>query len=68
MTRVTNLKADLLDCLLSFASTRSKENLLNEILDEYLFLINDIRKDELEDIIVNHYGEEVLKKNTLIKS
>ena len=57
MTRVTNLKADLLDCLLSFASTRTKENLLNEILDEYLFLINDIRKDELEDIIVNQFGE-----------
>ena len=69
--RVTNLKADLLDCLLSCASTRSKENLLNEILDEYLFLINDIRKDELvshldnnqldqiEDLIVNNYGEEV---------
>ena len=55
MSRVTNLKADLLDCLLSFASTRSKENLLNEILDEYLFLINDIRKDELEDIIVNQF-------------
>ena len=57
MTRVTNLKADLLDCLLSFASTRTKENLLNEILDEYLFLINDIRKDELEDIIANQFGE-----------
>ena len=28
---------------------------LNEILDEYLFLINDIRKDELEDIIVNQF-------------
>ena len=55
--RVTNLKADLLDCLLSCASTRSKENLLNEILDEYLFLINDIRKDELEDIIVNQFEE-----------
>ncbi len=53
--RVTNLKADLLDCLLSFASIQSKENLLNEILDEYLFLINDIRKDELEDIIVNQF-------------
>ena len=58
MSRVTNLKADLLDCLLSFASTQSKENLLNEILDEYLFLINDIRKDELEDIIVNQFGED----------
>ncbi len=55
MSRVTNLKSDLLDCLLSDYPTRKRENLLNEILDEYLFLINDIRKDELEDIIVNQF-------------
>ena len=53
--RVTNLKADILDCLLSDYPEISRENLLNEILDEYLFLINDIRKDELEDIIVNQF-------------
>ena len=53
--KVLNIKADIIDCLLSSASTQSKENLLNEILDEYLFLINDIRKDELEDIIVNQF-------------
>ena len=53
--RVLNLKADLLDCLLSDYPEISRENLLNEILDEYLFLINDIRKDELEDIIVNQF-------------
>ena len=57
MSRVTNLKADLLDCLLSFASTRSKENLLNEILVDYLSLIDDDRLSELEDIIVNQFGE-----------
>ena len=57
MPRVSNLKSEIIDILLSFASTQSKENLLNEILDEYLFLINDIRKDELEDIIVNQFGE-----------
>ena len=57
MTRETNLKADLLDCLLSFASTRSKENLLNEILTDYLALIDDDRLSELEDIIVNQFGE-----------
>ena len=55
MSRVRFLKEDLLDCLLSDYPTRSRENLLNEILDEYLFLINDIRKDELEDIIVNQF-------------
>ena len=53
--RVLNIKSDILDCLLSDYPTRSRENLLNEILDEYLFLINDIRKDELEDIIVNQF-------------
>ena len=53
--RVTNLKADLLDCLLSCASTRSKENLLNEILVDYLPLIDDDRLSELEDIIVNQF-------------
>ena len=55
MSRVTNLKSDLLDCLLSDYPEVKRENLLNEILDEYLFLINDIRKDELEDIIVNQF-------------
>ena len=58
MTRVTNLKADMLDFLLSFASTRSKENLLNEILTDYLALIDDDRLSELEDIIVNQFGED----------
>ena len=47
------LKEDIKDILLS--DYRNKEMLLNEILDEYLFLINDIRKDELEDIIVNQF-------------
>ena len=47
------LKEDIKDILLS--DYKNKEMLLNEILDEYLFLINDIRKDELEDIIVNQF-------------
>ena len=49
------LKEDIKDVLLSDYPTRKKEMFLNEILDEYLFLINDIRKDELEDIIVNQF-------------
>ena len=49
------LKEDIKDILLSDYPTRKKEMFLNEILDEYLFLINDIRKDELEDIIVNQF-------------
>ena len=47
------LKEDIKDILLS--DYKNKEMLLDEILDEYLFLINDIRKDELEDILVNQF-------------
>ena len=47
------LNEDIKDILLS--DYKNKEMLLDEILDEYLFLINDIRKDELEDIIVNQF-------------
>ena len=56
-TRVINLKSEIIDSLLSFASTESKENLLNEILVDYLSLIDDDRLSELEDIIVNQFGE-----------
>ena len=55
-TRVINLKSEIIDSLLSFASTESKENLLNEILVDYLALIDDDRISELEDIIVNQFG------------
>ena len=55
--RVLNIKADIIDCLLSFASTQSKENLLNDILVDYLALIDDDRLSELEDIIVNQFEE-----------
>ena len=57
MSRVLNLKSEIIDCLLSFASTQSKENLLNEILWDYFALIDDDRLSELEDIIVNQFGE-----------
>ena len=57
MTRVINLKADILDCLLSDYSVRSRETLLNEILVDYLSLIDDERLSELEDIIVNQFEE-----------
>ena len=52
---VSNLKSKIIDNLLSFASTQSKENLLNEILVDYLSLIDDERLSELEDIIVNQF-------------
>ena len=57
MSRVSNLKSEIIDSLLSFASTQSKENLLNEILVDYLSLIDDERLSELEDTIVNQFGE-----------
>ena len=53
--KVTNLKADLLDCLLSDYPEISRENLLNEILVDYLALIDDDRLSELEDIVVNQF-------------
>ena len=55
--RVSNLKEDLLDCLLSDYPEISTQNLLNEILVDYLSLIDDDRLSELEDIIVNQFGE-----------
>ena len=55
MSRVTNLKADILDCLLSDYSEVKRENLLNEILVDYLALIDDDRLSELEDIVVNQF-------------
>ena len=55
MSRVLNLKSDILDCLLSDYSVRSRENLLNDILVDYLSLIDDDRLSELEDIIVNQF-------------
>ena len=57
MSKVLNLKSEIIDSLLSFASTQSKENLLNEILVDYLSLFDDDRLSELEDIIVNQFGE-----------
>ena len=55
MSKVLNLKSEIIDSLLSFASTESKENLLNEILVDYLSLIDDDRLSELEDIVVNQF-------------
>ena len=55
MSRVINLKSDILDCLLSDYPTTSRENLLNEILVDYLALVDDDRLSELEDIVVNQF-------------
>ena len=55
MSRVLNLKSDVIDCLLSDYPESLRENLLNEILVDYLALIDDDRLSELEDIIVNQF-------------
>ena len=55
MSRVLNLKSDILDCLLSDYPEVNRENLLNEILVDYLSLVDDDRLSELEDIIVNQF-------------
>ena len=55
MPLISNLKTELTDCILADYPIEKRELLLDEILDVYLFLINDIRKDELEDIIVNQF-------------
>ena len=55
MPQVSNLKTELEDCILADYPIEKREMLVDEILTEYLFLINDIRKDELEDIIVNQF-------------
>jgi len=55
MPEISNLKTELTDCILSDYPMNKREMLVDEILTEYLFLINDIRKDELEDILVNQF-------------
>ena len=51
------IKSDIMDCLISDYPIIQRENLLNEILLDYLALIDDDRLLELEDIIVNQFGE-----------
>ena len=55
MSRVLNIKADIMDCLMSDYPIIKRENLLNEILWDYLALIDDDRLSELEDIVVNQF-------------
>ena len=55
MSKVLSIKADIMDCLTSDYPIIQRENLLNEILWDYLALIDDDRLSELEDIIVNQF-------------
>jgi len=57
MSTPLTIKANIMDCLISDYPIIQRENLLNEILLDYLALIDDDRLLELEDIIVNQFGE-----------
>ena len=57
MATPLRIKANIMDCLISDYPIIQRENLLNEILLDYLALIDDDRLLELEDIIVNQFGE-----------
>ena len=57
MSTPLKIKANIMDCLISDYPIIQRENLLNEILVDYLALIDDDRLSELEDIIVNQFGE-----------
>ena len=52
MTRPLRIKADIMDCLYHDYPIIQRENLLNEILWDYLALIDGDRLSELEDIII----------------
>ena len=53
MNRPLRITGEIMDCLTSDYPILKRENLLNEILWDYLALIDDDRLSELEDIIVN---------------
>ena len=48
------LTADLVD--ICNTEGRNTRQLLEYIIDEYLYLIDDKKAEELEDIIVNEFG------------
>ena len=54
LTKAQELGADLVD----ICNTEGRDNrqLLEYIIDEYLYLISDNKVKELEDIIVNVFG------------
>ena len=54
LTKAQELGADLVD----ICNTEGRDNrqLLEYIIDEYLYLIDDKKAAELEDIIVNEFG------------
>ena len=54
LTKAQELGADLVD--ICNTEERDNKQLLEYIIDEYLYLISDNKVKELEDIIVNEFG------------
>ena len=54
LTKAQELAADLVD--ICNTEGRNNRQLLEYIIDEYLYLIDDKKAEELEDIIVNEFG------------
>ena len=52
--KAQELTRDLTDIIDS--NTRESEQLLEVIIDQYLYSLNDNEVEELEDIIVNEFG------------
>ena len=52
--KAQELAADLVD--ICNTEGRNNRQLLEFIIDEYLYLIDDKKAEELEDIIVNEFG------------
>ena len=65
LQKYQELAADLVD--ICNTEERDNKQLLEYIIDEYLYLISDNKVKELEDIIVNEFGYDqghyVITKN-----
>jgi len=57
MTQVSTLLDNLNDILLSPKLSPSRRTLLNNILIDYLSRLDDDELEEIEDTIVNQFGE-----------
>ena len=53
-SKAQQLTADLCDILRE--KSRKSDDLLEYIIDDYLYLIDDNQVEKLEDIIVNEFG------------
>ncbi len=57
MTQVSTLLDNLNDILLSPKLSPSRRTLLNDILIDYISRLDDDELEEIEDTIVNQFGE-----------